>query len=299
MFGLTMDEGAAILGEAPVYADGSWLADIPPYLPVHLQPIDKFGMAIRNQRLWIQGMPGEDRRCVGCHEQRSGIGAPRIGQNPTVAEQAQAQAFWKTPIADRIEMPWALDTAKYPPAPGVTPKVIVQDILDKKCVQCHSGGANDPFAGKNYTLTATNPATGMSQSFPPIPYLDLSSRAVTVMYDRKVATYPASYVSLFFPATMSMGMGNAKATGVIPPNWALVNNARESVLIKKLNVKAADGTFANGSPAMHPEDKGVTLTDEERLHLIRSIDVGGQFYSRQNTGFVPFSGDPVAPGQKY
>ncbi|MBC7017916.1 hypothetical protein G6O44_24660, partial [Salmonella enterica subsp. enterica serovar Enteritidis] len=30
MFGLTMDEGAAILGEAPVYADGSWLADIPP-----------------------------------------------------------------------------------------------------------------------------------------------------------------------------------------------------------------------------------------------------------------------------
>ena len=61
MFGLTMDEGAAILGEAPVYNDGSWLADIPAYLPVHLQPIDKFGMSIRNQRLWIQGMPGEDR----------------------------------------------------------------------------------------------------------------------------------------------------------------------------------------------------------------------------------------------
>ena len=94
-------------------------------------------------------------------------------------------------------------------------------------------------------------------------------------------------------------MGNAKATGDIPPNWALVNNARESALLKKLNVKAADGTFAYGTPAMHPEDKGVTLTDEERLHLIRSIDVGGQFYSRQNTGFVPFSGDPVAPGQKY
>ena len=50
---------------------------------------------------------------------------------------------------------------------------------------------------------------------------------------------------------------------------------------------------------MHPEDKGVTLTDEERATLIRSIDVGGQFYSRQNTGFVPFTGDPVAPGLKY
>ena len=64
-------------------------------------------------------------------------------------------------------------------------------------------------------------------------------------------------------------------------------------------MKAADGTFAYGTPAMHPEDKGVTLTDEERATLIRSIDVGGQFYARQNTGFVPFAGDPVAPGRKY
>ena len=54
MFGLTMHEGAAMLGEAAVYADGSWLADVPPYIPIHLQPIDKFGMAIRNQGLWIQ-----------------------------------------------------------------------------------------------------------------------------------------------------------------------------------------------------------------------------------------------------
>jgi hypothetical protein len=50
---------------------------------------------------------------------------------------------------------------------------------------------------------------------------------------------------------------------------------------------------------MHPEDKGVTLSDDERLTIIRAIDVGGQFYARQNTGFVPFAGDPVAPGQKY
>lgn len=294
MFGLTMDEGAAILGEAPVYADGSWLADIPPFIPVHLQPIDKWGMSIRNQRLWIQGMPGEDRRCVGCHEQRSGIGAPRLGQNPTVAEQAQAQSYIQ-PIAERMELPWAINATKYPDA---KPKNVVQNILNAKCVQCHSGGANDPFAGKSYTVTSTTPATGASQAHT-VPYLDLSERPVTVVYDRKVETYPASYVSLFFPATMEMGMGNAKPTGDVPPKWAIINNSRESVLIKKLNVKASDGTFAYGTPAMHPEDKGVTLTDDERQTLVRSIDVGGQFYSRQNTGFVPFGNDPVAPGQKY
>ena len=85
----------------------------------------------------------------------------------------------------------------------------------------------------------------------------------------------------------------------MPPRWAIPNNARESVMIKKLNVKAPDGTYAFGTNVLHPEDKGVTLTDDERLALIQSIDVGGQFYARQNTGFVPFTNDPVAPGRKY
>jgi hypothetical protein len=294
MFGLTMDEGAAILGEADVKPDGSWLADIPPYVPVHLQPIDKYGMSIRNQRLWIQGMPGEDRRCIGCHEQRSGIGAPSRGQNPTAAEQAPQQFL--AAIADRKELPWATK-AEY----QITqPKLLIQQILDAKCAQCHSGGANDPFAGRQYTMTSTIPGSGTARAYT-IPYLDLSSAEITVVYDRMAASYPKSYVSLFYPAAMEMEMGMAgtQRTGDVPPLWAIPNNARESAMIKKLNVRAADGSFAYGSPAMHPEDKGVTLTDEERLALIQSIDAGGQFYSRQNTGFVPFANDPTSSGRKY
>lgn len=298
MFGLTMDEGAAILGEADVRPDGSWLADIPPYVPVHLQPIDKYGMSIRNQRLWIQGSPGEDRRCIGCHEQRAGIGAPSRGQNPTAAEQA-VQAFL-TPVLDRRELPWAMkaEYAQVQDPAAAKPKILIQDILDAKCVQCHSGGANDPFAGQQYQITATVPGSGMAQTFT-IPYLDLSSAEVAVVYDRKAASYPKSYVSLFFPATMEMGMGNATTTGNTAPLWAVPNSARESALIKKLNVRAPDGTFAFGNSVLHPEDKGVTLTDDERLALIQSIDVGGQFYSRQNTGFIPFADPALSSGRKY
>jgi hypothetical protein len=305
MFGLTMDEGAAILGEADVKPDGSWLADIPPYVPVHLQPIDKFGLSIRNQRLWIQGQPGEDRRCIGCHEQRSGIGAPSRGANPTAAEQAVQQFL--APVLDRKELPWALSAAyaqqqnpqnpQEPPVPVTEPKILIQKILDAKCVQCHNGGTSDPFAGQSYQMTATVPGNGTAQTFT-IPYLDLSSAEITVVYDRMAATYPKSYVSLFFPATMEMGMGNTQRTGSTPPLWAIPNNARESAMIKKLNVKAPDGQMAYAG-AMHPEDKGVELTAEERLILIQSIDVGGQFYARQNTGFVPFANDPTATGRKY
>lgn len=105
MFGLTMFEGAAVLGEAPVFQDGSWLADVPPYIPLHLQPIDKYGLAIRSQALWIHGVPNETRRCIGCHESRTGQGVPSLVTGQTVAETVGAQPY-NTPIASRAEYPW-------------------------------------------------------------------------------------------------------------------------------------------------------------------------------------------------
>lgn len=277
MFGLTMDEGAAVLGEATVYPDGSWLADVPPYIPIHLQPVDKWGLSIRNQRLWIQGMPGEDRRCVGCHEERTGQGVSTFGQNPTRAEQSGPQKLI-VPVADRAEYPWMQK---------------VQPILDAKCVQCHDGGAKDPFAGKTYTVTRTDPASGVATSYT-VPYLKLTSEPVTVVYDRRAASYAVSYVSLFYPAAMEMGMGKTTVTGEMAPKWAVPTDARGSKLIEKINVKAADGTFAYGQGAMHPEDKGVNLTDEERQTLIRPIDLGGQYFARQGSTFKPNDKDPVA-----
>jgi len=282
MFGLTMHEGAAIIGEAKVQNDGSWLANVPAYVPMHLQPIDKFGLAIRSQGLWMQGMPGEDRRCVGCHESRTGQGVPRFGQNPTVAEQSGAEPFDKIPLSDRIkngEYGW--DTR-------------VQPILTAKCAGCHNSSTT-----QYYQMTRTDPVTGTMTTYQ-IPVLDLSDTPVTVYYDRKVKAYPASYVSIFYAATLEMGMGNTKITGAMPRKWGIPVNARGSELPPKINIKAADGTFAwdIGSHPMHPEDKGVTLTDEERRTLIVPIDLGGQYYARQNTGFAPFNNDPVA-GQQY
>lgn len=277
MFGLTMDEGASVLGEAKVEKDGSWLANIPPYLPVHLQPIDKFGLSIRNQRLWIQGMPGESRRCVGCHESRTSDSLAKFG--PTVAEQRQPENL-VVPIADRAEYGWM---------------AAIQPTLDAKCVSCHGGpdASKDPFAGKTYKVTMTDPATGTATSYE-IPYLDLSSKETTVVYDKRVATYARSYVSLFYPAAMGMGMGKTTVEGEVAPRWAIPNSARESKAIEKLNVKAADGTFAFPSGKTHPEDKGVMLTDEERLALIRSIDLGGQYFDRKhNDKFKPNTSDPT------
>jgi hypothetical protein len=278
MFGLTMHEGAAVLGEAPVYPDGSWLANIPPYIPVHLQPIDKFGMSIRSQGLWIQGSPGEDRRCVGCHESRTGQGVPKFGTNPTAAEQHGPENYM-IPVATRVqngEYGW---------------NVKVQPILTAKCAGCHNSSTTT-----YYQLTQTDPVTGLQTTYN-IPYLDLSDTPVTAFYDKSTYTWPASYVSIFYPASMSMDM-NVKVSGKVPPMWGVPASARSSKLIEKINIQAPDGTWAwplSTHPA-HPEDVGVTLTADERRTLILTDDLGGQYYARDNTGFVPYTaGDPVAP----
>ena len=292
MFGLTMFEGAAVLGEAKVYGDKSWLANVPPYIPIHLQPIDQYGLAIRNQQLWIQGMPGEDRRCVGCHESRTGQGVPALGANPTQAEQQTPQPFTED-IASRTEYPWDLK---------------VQPILNANCISCHNSTTTS-----YYTITRTDPTTGQVTPYQ-IPTLDLSSTPVTVYYDESVHSWPASYVSIFYPATLMMGdndspdggatsegLGLNLTDGSVPPMYGIPGNARGSMLTQKLNLRGADGSTAwpTSTNPLHPEDVGGSLTDDQRKTLaVYPMDLGGQYYSRQNTGFVPAfpdGGDPVAP----
>jgi hypothetical protein len=271
-FGLTMSEGAAILGETPVFADGSWRAAVPAYLPYHLQPIDRFGMSIRNQRLWIQAMPGENRTCGGCHESRSAIVEPRMGAT-TLAQQAfgdtgDMSTFRALP--ERTELPWY----------GAASRANVQEVFDRNCVSCHAGQAGvDPFAGRFYTVDVTTMEGEMLQY--QIPYLDLSDRMLEVYYEDEVVSYPASYITTLYPSAM---MGDSVATGDVPPMWIIPSAARESALIRGINVASeSDATeLAWGDRPMHPEDLGVDVSAEDREVLIRAADLGGQYYSRWN-----------------
>jgi hypothetical protein len=270
MFGLTMHEGAAILGEAPIYGDGSWLAQVPSYIPMHLQPIDKFGMAIRSQGLWIQTNPGEQRTCGGCHERRTSTVTPRLGSGLTLAQQKGPVSFVK-PIDQRSEYAW---------------DKVVQPILDAKCVSCH--GPTSTLAQKTYTVVAT--ADDGTQTKYVIPWLDLTGTAMNAAYDKGTYQFSRSYVSLYYPAQLSMGMAEGLTViGDLPPNWMVPENAgdshtgaRGSVMIQTLNPVAPDGTLAWPGQPQHDVANGVALTAEEMGILIRSADLGGQWTSRQN-----------------
>jgi len=273
-FGLTMHEGAAILGEPDIQPDGSWEALVVPYLPYHLQPIDRFGLAIRSEGLWIQAMPGENRTCGGCHESRSM--AASATQGATLAQQLPParKDYSQLTIAQRTELPW------FGSAMGGN----VQDVFDAKCVSCHDGGANDPFAGMSYMVTVPpeEGSTDMPMTYE-VPYLKLTSDLITSVYEDETVSYPASYLTLLYPSAM---MGEVTVTGTVAdPPWVIPGSARESRLIQKVNATPADeraGTEWAWTTPSHPEDVGVTLTPEERLVLIRMADLGGQYYSRRN-----------------
>jgi hypothetical protein len=301
MFGLTMAEGASLIGEAKVESDGSWLANVPPYIPMHLQAVDEFELAIRNETTWIQGMPGEDRVCGGCHEDRTQPSLPG-GQAITNARGRGPEDFM-VPVLERTEYPWA--AANDPANPNQ-----IQTLLNAKCVSCHNETTNGSGPQTFYEVKSMNAVTGAMSDYM-IPRLDLTDRPITVTYDRQTRAWPASYVSIFYPAAMEMEMNKIEITGTVPPKWAVPSDARHSAMIEKLNITSSltpetyawtigeaftDANIAGGTRTDHAKVAGLTR-DEVRM-LIRTIDMGGQYFARQNTGFKPFNNDPVA-GKAY
>jgi hypothetical protein len=108
-----------ILGEAPVFPDGSFYFEAPANVPLHFQTMGKDGMVLTNERTWLWLKPGENRGCVGCHE-------PRESSPPTHTPLALQQPPTKVGLdPEKIELP-------------VTFVKDVQPILSAKCVKCHS-----------------------------------------------------------------------------------------------------------------------------------------------------------------
>ncbi|MDO4576149.1 MAG: SUMF1/EgtB/PvdO family nonheme iron enzyme [Planctomycetia bacterium] len=108
-----------LLGDVPVYEDGSAFFRIPSNTPVAVQPIGEDGSAMQLMRSWLVGMPGEGVTCAGCHEsQNSATPSKRtiaMTRPPVSIQPFQGEA---RPVGFRRE---------------------VQPVLDKYCVGCHDG----------------------------------------------------------------------------------------------------------------------------------------------------------------
>ena len=272
-FGLTESEGAATLGIAPVREDGSWAALVPANVPVHQIAIDRYGMGLRNEPVWISGRGGESRFCGGCHESRTdttviqpGItDAIAIGPDDLMSQVARFDRVTTDP-ARPVGIPW---------------DEVLQPIFDAKCATsgCHDGTPGE--ANKSFTIT--DPETEQSQTFT----FDLRGGEVDFQFgEAMLSGYSRSHLSLLGPSMLELEEFDLVVTGEMP-TYIVPERARESLVIQMLNpprqfpeVDMADRAF--GGIDGHSEAKGAPLTPEEHRLLIEMVDNGGQFYSREN-----------------
>lgn len=162
--------GKQVLGTVPVESDGSAYFRAPAKVPLSFQALDKRGMAVQTMRSLTYLQPGEQSTCIGCHERR---GTAPTNNNPALALQRSPSTIAPGPDGSR---PFS-----YP--------LLVQPVLDKHCVSCHSEKA--PAGG----IALTGAAAGkFSQSYTALaPLVSFSEWNSTPKANGEPATHPGQF----------------------------------------------------------------------------------------------------------
>ena len=111
-----------LLGTVPVEEDGSAHFTAPARVPLYFQAVDEEGKAVQSMRSIVYLQPGENRGCIGCHEQ---------------AQTTLTNAASQRSLASLRE-PSEITPGPADAKPFSYPRLI-QPILDARCVKCHDG----------------------------------------------------------------------------------------------------------------------------------------------------------------
>jgi hypothetical protein len=303
MFGTTEFDGQSRYGEIPIQDDASFAADVPANVPLHIQLVDKFGMAtqvsgshgtaagtpVANEDIWFSGRSGESRFCGGCHENRTAPSSIAPGQTDAVVHgpvNLDAPRAQRTSKTAYLLTGGALPTGTNPANPGdndvrgVPWDLAIQPILDAKCASCHNGDATKSY---NPQYTVTDMTSGTAQTF----VFDLRGGKLNVTVgERMTGDFTASYISL-------MGLGEILGDDVVqitgtPPDYVNPAAAETSKLMTEhLNPPQRYPLYVTTrlvpGLAVHPVDVGGTeLTPDEYYLLELNIDMGAQYFFREN-----------------
>jgi len=111
----------AVLGTVPVEADGSAYFEAPVAVPFYFQALDERGLAVQSMRSVTYVHPGERLTCRGCHEPKLALPSDKAPVRPDAMKRAPSKI---RPDVD------GSNPFNYPR--------LVQGVLDKHCVKCHT-----------------------------------------------------------------------------------------------------------------------------------------------------------------
>ncbi len=117
----------AVLGTVPVEEDGSAHFYLPPGKEVFFQALDGRGLAVQSMRSATYVHAGEKLVCAGCHNRKEHV-------SPAAVEQ-RGIALRRSPSKITAEVEGS-NPLSYPR--------MVQPVLEKHCVECHTKNAGQP-----------------------------------------------------------------------------------------------------------------------------------------------------------
>ncbi len=264
-----------VIGEVPVYEDGSAYFEVPQDVFVYFQLLDEDGKMIQSMRSGTLVQSGEQTGCIGCHEDRRTAPITTTGQATPMALKANIKVIDNPDYTEGSDLPrtiaintpdvpqkWVYDPVtgtevtvdwndpayfeKYTDLPTMNFLTEVQPVFTKNCLSCH--GYEDPKA--NLTL---------------VPDKDVIFNAayINLWVDRDKS-------GVFFENLVgAIGAGDSGFYGA--KSWGSYN----SPLIKKL---FNDPTHMD------------LLTDAEKRKIAEWVDLNGTYYGDYSTNYGSNSG---------
>lgn len=238
-----------IVDEVPIEDDGSFFVEVPTNVPLIVQGLNSEKMAMHSMNRWVYLQPGEKLtfaiprpiyplRCAGCHGSLTGDPYDGVGPADLVSASSRVMATWNL-AEEKRRSAYGYDRQ---PSEYISIDYVrdVQPIFDNHCTECHSG-ENAPGN------------------------LDLDGQP-TQFYSR-------SYESLHQLADNKSG--NYANKKYINEREAL---SSESLLIKSITGDQGLHLFSeNLSKNISGDIRINTLSQEDKLTLIRWIDLGATF----------------------
>ncbi|MCQ2394161.1 MAG: hypothetical protein MJ249_07720 [Kiritimatiellae bacterium] len=230
-----------VLGFAEVERDGSAHFLVPSGKPIYFLPLDAEGRAVQRMRTFTHFMPGEKQSCIGCHADRN-----YVSISPTQIGKSLAA---QRPAAPLVPPSWGAKD-------GFSFVRVVQPVLDRHCVRCHSGEPEAPEPE----------LTGDRTDYFNVAYENLARKGTAAEDDRDHQ-----------PPDMAR-FGRNPYTSWIPT----YNNLEENILWIRPKFWGSHASRLSWIVAAgHPDVTGkkrVNLTDDERLRIHLWIDLNVPFY---------------------
>ena len=237
-------EKRALLGFAPVQADGSFKIKVPADTPLSFATLDDLDRGFVVKRTWLYVRPGETfDKCVGCHEDR-GPGGPKVTNPAPMAVASPASDLNLSP-QDFVVINFEKD---------------IQPIVENKCVTCHEPkilfGDTDPEIPTPENLKA------WVDTIPPAGNLDLRLIPDESGMGMGDENFPIGYINL-------SGEPTEGTPSVVTPAFP----RRSKLVDYVLGVGSREGI----GPHPEVESPRHKLTDHEKYLINMWVLLGAQF----------------------